>query len=261
MNLKKIGALTTLLILTNSCVSIPVKPETNEVQEAMKSTVKIRANVTSLRRSIPAKEGEEPQQVTEKWVGSGIVTDVNGKRNESLILTANHVATAEQAQLRLEDDGLYVYILKDIKLTVETLSGEMCDAKLVAGDEENDIAFIAAKCIAGNPAQIADKMPQVGKIVIISGAPMGYHPNNIFVVVEGFYLGRTDGAEKDVFSVPVAQGMSGSGVLCDGKIVAVVSQKIEDYENLTIAINLDKIKALYAVAETLWFSKVNLRLE
>lgn len=260
MNFKMIGVLSTLLFI-NSCTTINIKPEIKQIQHAMQSTVKIRATTINIKKSIFAVEDEEASEIQESWVGSGVVTNIDYKKNQSLILTANHVATGEKKSLRIEDDGIYILILKEIKLTVETLDGKVCESSLVAGDIQNDIAFISAKCIAGKPAEISENKIEVGQTAIVCGSPRGFHPKNIFVVVEGYYLGRTNETEKDIFSIPTAHGMSGSAVFYNEKIIAIVSQKLQEYENLAITANLNSIKNLHKISQVLWQSNIVLNIE
>lgn len=253
--MKKINALLLIILtLISSCVKPAYIPkEVNIIQHALRSTVKIRAMVTGLKVNV-SKETKEPiseEVETKSWVGSGVITKVDVKTNKSLILTANHVAT--QPRLSLSDDGdtVGLFILQEIILNVETYDGRTCSAKTIKKDEANDLAAIVADCVAGFSVEIADQMPNIGERVLISGAPLGYHPKNIFAVVEGFYLGNADN-ENEIFSAPVISGMSGSGVLYDGKLISILSMRVGDYEHISICTNYKDLIKIQAEAEAIF---------
>lgn len=249
--MKKINAfLLIILTLLSSCVKTPLQiKETQEIQDAVKSTVKIYGRAIGIKKSISKETEEETETIeVEAWVGSGIVTKIDTKSNRSIILTANHVANFQQISFSNDEETISIFILQELFLKVETYDGKKCSAKLLSTDEKNDVAAIVADCLAGNPVEIAEKMPTVGERIIISGAPLGFHPKNLFIVVDGFYLGNAD-KQNEIFSAPVVSGMSGSAVLYNGKIISILSMRVGNYEHIAICSNFKDVQRIQRMAE------------
>lgn len=173
--------------------------------------------------------------------GSGVVLDVNEKTGQSLIVTAGHVAFWPSPP------GLVVK--RDI-LIVPWEGGE-CHAIVLNKPEGIDLVYLVADCVAGVPAELHSGLPRFGDMVYAIGAPDGYHPDHVFALTSGEYLGvdsdATVAVEKDyhgyyVVSAAAAGGNSGGGVWMDGKLLGIVDAYVMKAPALTLAVPVEVIK-------------------
>lgn len=262
---KKFFALLTIVSLINTgCFkkSNLIKEEGADVREAMESTVKIRTKVTGHKRFLFSSE-EETKKLAEKqeeetYSGTGAVIKNDLSRNESLILSVAHVTNPDQVELRTTPIGFYFFIIDKVELSIEKLDGSVCEAASVISNSKKDISVIRSKCIAGTVAEIAKELPPVGSNIIISGAALGFHPPNIFIVVDGRYMGIDNDSGEEITTAAVAGGHSGSGVFYRGKIVGILTKRTIKYEHISFCVSLENIKDIISDGEAIWKLSNNL---
>lgn len=257
----KLIAGTMMLVMMSGCFKRCgiFKEEGYDAREAMSSTVKIytkisghRTNLASilgLNASMP--EGTKENSESKSWTGSGVVVRNNFDKKESLILSVAHVTHPQQVSLEMDESGMYFFKIDKIEMFVETLDGNKCSAFQMAGNREQDVSVIKSSCIAGVAADLADQAPPVGANVMISGAALGYHPMNIFIVTDGRYMGLDENNEE-IVTLPSAPGHSGSGLFYKGKVIGLLSKRTIAYEHISICVSLENAKALLGIAEGLW---------
>lgn len=257
---KKIfAAILGISLVSSSCVKrIENFDEGSDARQAMKSTVKIYATVTGHKVVfVPKPDSEDFLEVdggveTVSWVGSGVVVENDSEKNESLILSAAHVTTmGEIRNLHFEDD-IHLFIAESLKLTIETLDGVKCDAEALVADNKYDVSAIVSKCVAGIPARLVKELPPVGAAVLVSGSALGYHPNGVFIVTDGRYLGIDSETKEEVLTLPVAGGHSGSAVYYRGEIIGIISKRMIRFEHITLGVSLENTKSMYTTAYKMW---------
>ena len=188
---------------------------------------------------------------SKSWTGSGVVVRNNFNKKESLILSVAHVTHPQQVSLEIDESGMYFFKIDKIEMMVEKLDGNKCLAYPMAGNREQDVSVIKSACIAGEAAELADKEPSVGVSVMISGAALGYHSPNIFIVTDGRYMGLDENNEE-IITLPSAPGHSGSGIFYKGKVIGLLSKRTVHYEHISICVSLQNAKALLDIAESIW---------
>lgn len=252
----KLLAFIAVSMLANSCTHVDLKRDTaegQEIREVLESTVKIDVSVKGERINVLSSTETPPADGTPVqigWMGSGVVVKNNISKGQSLIMTAFHVAHADKKFLSADEDGIFIFKTTSVEITVETLDGTTCRAEEVVGEKEKDIAVIKAFCIAGKEAQLADEMPPVGGEIMVSGAPLGYHPKNLFIVSEGKYMGIDQDTDESIVTAATVGGFSGSAVYHNGKIIGLLSKRTVRYEHISICTNLQSMKDILRVAET-----------
>lgn len=255
--MKKIFLL--LMIVALSLTSCARRyPTASNVQDAMESTVKVSVSIKGIR--VYNDSGSIAREKSEiGWMGSGVVVaaDTSKGSGESLIMTARHVAQFDpEPMIRMGPSGFEVFIPVLMEMTVQRLDGSTCDAKTIYSDLKDDISVVKASCIAGTPAPLANDVPEVGSAIMVVGAGLGYHPNGVFVVVDGRFLGFEDGFNPQmILSVPVAPGHSGSAVFYNGKVIGIVSKRVLNYEHISFAASLERAKVSLENALNIWNSQ------
>jgi hypothetical protein len=252
----KIVLSTIALIMLSNCAFNKCNTlfEGSDARDAMESTVKIYMKITGVRKNIistfsaPADGTEE----TMSWTGSGVVVENDEKNNQSLIMSVAHVTHGENMMLKADEGGLYIFVVTKKELKIEKLNGETCEASPIIGDTEQDLSVISSKCIAGAATPLADELPPVGANVMVSGAALGYHPKNIFIVTDGRYMGIDEKSGEEIITLPAAPGHSGSGIFYRGKVVGLLSKRTVAYEHITICVSLENAKKMLDTAENIW---------
>ncbi len=145
--------------------------------------------------------------------GSGVVLWVDYAARRSIVVTARHVVDPHFENWIPQE----VAIMEE-QVEVRTLSGEVCGARVLLLDPDHDASFLDVSCVAGDPAVLAPGPPEVGGWVYAVGAPDGWHPDGMFAVTDGRFLGRM-GDGTIVTSTPVGHGSSGGGLFSDGGLL------------------------------------------
>jgi S1-C subfamily serine protease len=259
---QKLIAATMMLVMTSGCFKRcgVFAEEGYDAREAMSSTVKIYTKITGHRTNLASvlgieasmPEGTKEKSESKSWTGSGVVVRNNFDKKESLILSVAHVTHPQKTTLEVDESGFYFFKIDTIEMTVERLDGEKCAAFPMAGNEKQDLSVIKSSCIAGQAAELADKLPPVGASVMISGAALGFHPKGIFVVTDGRYMGIEEESGEEIITLPSAPGHSGSGIFYKGKVIGLLSKRTVHYEHISICVSLENAKTLLALAEGLW---------
>lgn len=229
-----------------------------DARQAMKSTVKIYASVKGHKKKVVSKpdsdeiiEIDAGEEVV-SWVGSGVVVENDFKLEESLILSAAHVTTiGEKISIHLEDD-IHLFFAESISLTIEKLDGTKCEAEPLVANNKFDVSAIKSKCIAGTASHLAKSLPPVGAFVMVSGAALGFHPPNVFIVTDGRFMGVDVTTDEEIITLPVAGGHSGSAIYYRGEIIGIVSKRTIGFEHITVCVNLTNVQELFTTAKKVW---------
>jgi len=257
----KLIAGTMILVMMSGCFKRCglFAQEGSDAREAMSSTVKIYTKVSGHRTNLASvlginasmPEGTKEKSEEKSWTGSGVVVRNNFDKKESLILSVAHVTHPQKTTLEIDESGFYFFQIDKIEMMVERLDGEKCAAFPMAGNEKQDLSVIKSTCIAGEARELADELPPVGASVMISGAALGYHPKNIFIVTDGRFMGLDENNEE-IITLPSAPGHSGSGIFYKGKVIGLLSKRTIHYEHISICVSLENAKTLLQLAEGLW---------
>ena len=246
-----------LMFFGSSCIKrCDPEIEGADARAVLKSTVKIYAKVSGHKRvfasdpsAVDGPKDFEPETI--KWVGSGVVVRTDMKAEQSLIMSAAHVTNMIPPEAHRED-GLHIFVAEKIELTVETLDGTKCSAVQLAANKDTDVSVIRSNCVAGTAAEIASELPPIGSSVMVSGAALGFHPKNIFIITDGRYMGIDEDDGAEVVTLPAVSGHSGSGIFHEGKVVGIVSRRAVDFEHITLCVNLENIQKVFSLAEKVW---------
>lgn len=247
--------LLTMLLLSCSGIQRFPDPDGQDARDVMAQTVKISVSVYGMHLSKGSDGGIVAEEKVIEWMGSGVVLDVDKTKGkgESLIATAAHVSNIPQGMPTFDDEGnMTELFLPQASMTiVQTLEGKSCAAEAVYVDIPHDIGIVKAFCVAGKVAELAESLPPVGAAILVSGAGLGYHPNGVFLVEDGRYLGMSDGKDPDlVMSVPVVGGHSGSGIFYRGKVVGILTKVFVRFHHGSFGTALDHVRvALEAARE------------
>jgi len=240
-----------LFVLSCSCVRRFPDPEGSDVRDVASHTVKVFVELGGVKMTKDSTGEILKRSDTVKWVGSGVVVDIRGSK--SLVMTAAHVSNIDPFMMGQDEVGNpALFIVQTEKLTVETLEGRMCDAKQIKADSTHDIAILDVDCIAGTKAEFASELPPIGAMVLTSGAALGYHPENVFVITDGRFMGIDKKDDKVVVTVPAASGHSGSGMFYKGKIFGILTARMIDFEHITLGTQLQFLNELFASARGEW---------
>ena len=132
-------------------------------------------------------------------------------------------------------------------ITVD-INGDVRPIQVLALDPMTDVCIFKMPYESVGVVPLADKMPLIGERVYLGAFPLGvYEPGHV-PFFEGFYAGKLN--DKDSFTVPVAPGSSGGGIVNQrGELIGIVSMAIEGFENLTLTANIENIQTLLDVAK------------
>lgn len=246
-----------LLFIACNCVHAPTYPDPDgaDAREMMSQTVKVSVSIAGTKL---AKKDGQVVSIEEVigWTGSGVVVAVNPWRGngESLVMSAAHVTNVPPIMVGLEEDGSpSIFIVKSAAEIVEREDGSSCGAIPIYVDVPNDVGVLRVDCVAGQVAELADRLPPVGGIVSVSGAGLGVHPKNVFLVTDGRFVGYEDGFNPQlIVTLPVAPGHSGSGVFFRGKIFGIVSRRTIRFEHMTLAVPLEHMRRAFDRSVESW---------
>ena len=220
-------------VFTVSCCFMKVPP-INHAQSAL-----------SVANKVPIDPGAiifilgKDMEMEGEMSGSAIMIESN--KDESWGITAAHVCYPEVLDpwiLRLD---AWMMIAVDV-------NGDVRPIEVLALDTKTDVCIFKMPYESVGVVPLANKMPLIGERVYLGAFPLGvYEPGHV-PFFEGFYAGRL--GDKDSFTVPVAPGSSGGGIVNQrGELVGIVSMAIEGFENLTLTANIENIQTLLDVAK------------
>lgn len=244
------GKLVLLLVamLALSCRHYP-DPSGSDARDIMASTVKVSVTVIGV---VTEKIGDNviTTETVLEWSGTGVVVaeDMSKGAGESLVASAAHVTNVAP----IEGDGVSFVPVASITV-IEKLDGSRCRAEQIYADVERDIGVLRTFCRAGDVAKVADRLPQIGSIVTVAGAGLGFHPNGSFFVTDGRFVGFLDGKDpKIVATTPIVSGHSGAGLFHNGELIGIVSMRYTRFENSAICVPLSNIKVAIDKAMVEW---------
>lgn len=213
-------------------------PQVNHVPENVKMTVQVLYDLI-----IASPAGPVPAGIR----GSGVVLEVSGDR--SLVVTANHVVDVPD---KIEEDGQLVAEVVVKELTIKTHAGKSCKADVIFQNKAFDIAFLDVSCVAGDPAPRASRAPEVGDRVIAIGGAIGYHPDYVWSITSGEFIGFD--RQYYVSSAPVAPGDSGGGLWnSSGELIGIIDAVNARFEHIGFSVPVPIVDALYRVVrEDAW---------
>lgn len=122
-------------------------------------------------------------------------------------------------------------VLGKDRITV-TCAGRTCDARLVAVDNQSELALVQAAPGTGRPVNFSDRQTCAGQMVVAIGNAYGVRSTPWL----GFCAGvRDDGMMQ--FSVPTASGTVGGGVFdLAGQLLAVVVGGVGSEKEVMVAL-------------------------
>lgn len=251
--MKKIIALM-FMFLFCSCAHRPYEPGGTNVPDFSRQVVKVQAFITGKMY----EEGEDGKMVSStgkiSWSGSGVVVGVDGRsKGESLIMTARHVVHVEEDMIVMGENVPALFHPYDVRFIVQRLDGSTCEAAPLHESERYDLGSMVTDCIAGDVAHLASSYPEVGDEVVVLGAPLGFHPRDVFLPNSGVYAGFDDGFFPDmIFSIPAVGGYSGSPIFHNGKVVSILVAGAIRYEHLTLGVSLDGLWDEFSKGSEAW---------
>jgi serine protease Do len=122
-------------------------------------------------------------------------------------------------------------VLGKDRITV-TCAGKTCEARIIAVDNQSEVALIQAVHAVGRPADFSDRQTCAGQMVVAIGNAYGVRSTPWL----GFCAGvRDDGMMQ--FSVPTASGTIGGGVFdLTGQLLAIVVGGVGDEREVMVAL-------------------------
>ncbi len=171
--------------------------------------------------SAQSTDPNNPLQIPETGVGSGIIFDPNG-----WILTNHHVVTGDQ-----------------IKLTVKLSDGRRFDGRIYGIDTLTDLAIVKVEATGLPAAPIGDSSNvQVGQTAIAIGSPLGTYTNSVtsgIVSALGRSIQVDSGQINNLIQTDTAinPGNSGGPLLdADGKVIGINTAIASGGEGIGFAI-------------------------
>lgn len=252
--MRKIFSLAIVSMLL-SCATVRNYPDIDgaDARQMMESTVKVFVTVHGnvAQRNLKGNVIFVPE--TMNWTGSGVVLKNDYRMDESLVMTASHVSSADMPIPLITGTGFALFIPEEVEITVAKMDGTKCAAKELVADHDNDLGMLEVDCIAGREAKLASRLPPLGAIVSTSGAALGYHPPNSFIVTDGRYVGLTSDKEPFVtVTLPGAPGHSGSGLFYRGKVFGILVRGSSRFHHMIYGTELSNLHRLYNVSLELW---------
>jgi len=198
------------------------------------------------------------------WWGTGWVVARYGGR--SYIMTAGHVCETRKAIENPDPLGLGtgdMAVVKSVDYTLIASDDKKYDgATVVLDDDDVDLCVLAIQGDFGEPMPLAGVDPQYGSRGWYVGAPRAIWGGGIAGIYETTYSGRgtpfkggcEDGSKlcdnaAEVFSTAEgAPGASGSPILVDGRVVAVLNMVDGRFPTFTVGVPWDTVRAFLARA-------------
>lgn len=161
--------------------------------------------------------------------GSGVI--IAHKKNNSIILTAGHICE--------NSENIYAIDLEERAYI----------AKSFFRSKDDDLClFVISGKIPYPEVKFASSITNtIGKKVWNIAAPLGIHGKNVAIVFEGYYQGDLKTAfnshKMSLYTIPTRGGSSGSPVFNeDWEVIGVISRGIENFENVTLAVSIERVK-------------------
>lgn len=189
------------------------------------------------------------------WWGTGWVVARDGGR--SYIMTAGHVCETRQAIEDPDPLGLgtgSMSVVKSVDYVLIAPSGQQYEgAEVVLDDDSVDLCVLSIKGDFGDPIPLASVDPQYGSRGWYVGAPRAIWGGGIAGIYEVTYSGRGTpfkggcdicDNEMEVFSTSEgAPGASGSPILVNGRVVAVLNMVSSRFPTFTVGVPWDTVRA------------------
>ena len=100
------------LLLIASCAHFPLTAHEKFVQSVMSQTVKVKV-VTHYKR-VFIEEKDMKELVEDGWTGSGVVVEVDARKEKSIVMSAAHVSMIPQMRAGITEEGKpFLDFLKD----------------------------------------------------------------------------------------------------------------------------------------------------
>lgn len=235
----------------------PLQPKKEEGEEASTDASKVLFTPKSngLRPIIISKIGNTAKI---GWSGTGwVASRENGK---SFVVSAGHVCESRDF-FTVEVFDLAAWTINEVKLPIiekrhTLLSRENIEVGPVTiladedlGDDFSgpDMCLIGASGDLGTPLPIGDSDPEYASHAEVIGAPTGLWGGNIAIIADLKYSGRGNvwggGVEESLaFTGDVAGGNSGSAIMQDGKVVAMLNFGGTRFKELTTGVPWEKLR-------------------
>ena len=174
-----------------------------------------------------------------RYVGTGTFIKHEGKIR---VLTAEHVCYPDEIPDELNQDGVTITVTKTSNITVRS-QHYSSSAKIIKKDKNLDLCILEIEEeIKVKPAKIAKKSPKRGEYVHFAGAPYGMISESFLLTFEGTYSG--DYSQAMVFSLPCAQGASGSSIRNrKNEIVSMVQRVHPGFNHICLGVTTEELRA------------------
>ena len=115
-------------------------------------------------------------------------------------------------------------------------------AKIIKKDKDLDLCILEVEEeIKIKPAKIARKSPKRGSYIMYAGAPYGMISEDFLLTFDGTYSG--DLASAMVFSLPCAQGASGSSIRNrKNEIISMVQRVHPEFSHICLGVSTEKLR-------------------
>ena len=173
-----------------------------------------------------------------RYVGTGTFIKHEGKIR---VLTAEHVCYPDEIPDQIDQDGVTITVTKTTNITVRSQQYSS-SAKIVKKDKQLDLCILEIEeKIKIKPAKIAKKPPKRGDSVHYAGAPYGMISESFLLAFDGYYSG--DYSKAMVFSLPCAQGASGSSIRNrKNEIVSMVQRVHPGFNHICLGVTTKELR-------------------
>jgi hypothetical protein len=224
--------------------------------DAQHSVYKIKAEMVVDVSSIADDLGlapDDPTTKTAKWSGTAWVQQSSTK--ESYIVTAGHVCEEAGGMYSYETVDFEKMKLVEHKLPILSVNYTLIDqdgtefhgAKVVLDDDSVDLCMLGIAGDLGSPLAISGHDPRYSQEGWYIGAPYGIWGGGIAGVYKVVFSGRGNvfGTRPMMAfsSASAAPGASGSPIMFDGEVVAVLTEGADGFMTYTQGVPRDILQA------------------
>ncbi len=176
--------------------------------------------------------------VTGRYVGTGTFIKYQGSIH---VLTAEHVCNPEEFANVLERGNITIHVKRTSEITINSQKF-FSHATIIKKNAEHDLCLLR---LEEQPAKI--KVAKVEKTktrrgaeVHYAGAPYGMMSEDFLLTFEGSYAGTIK--EAMVFSLPCAQGASGSSIRNKkNKIISMVQRVHPEFNHVCFGVRTEHL--------------------
>lgn len=269
---------TILLVLLAACR--PGRPSYVTAADARESVYKLKVSITlDLSPILQETDGStqplvvmnekgrrldaSPLNRTADLTSAGTTWVVDRKGSASYLLTAGHVCetsatypvryidwenwTVRTVELRVTKRSHTAVSYQGVEEDLVVIADEDLEPKTFAG---TDLCLLGALADLGRPLPIADKDPEYASHSEVIGAPAGLWGGGVAVIADLKFSGRGNVwggkvAESLAFTGDVIGGNSGSPIIHNGRVVALLNLGGVRFNELTTGVPWEELKKFF----------------